>query len=58
MSIDFVVELSESFKYVIVMIVVDSMSKQAHFISTHTTVIIERIVQLFLHNIWKLYSIS
>jgi len=57
MSIDFVMELSESSKYIIIMIIVDSMLKQAHFISTHTTIIIKRIAQLFLHNIWKLYSL-
>ena len=51
MSINFVVELSESSKCVIVMIMVDSMSKQAYFILIHTTVIIEGIAQLFLHNI-------
>ena len=44
LSIDFVVEIHESFRYNVVMTVVDFLSKQAYFIPTHTTIIAEEIV--------------
>jgi len=43
-SIDFVMELSESSRYNVVMTVVDSMSKQAYFILIHITVTAKGIV--------------
>ena len=43
LSIDFVVELPESSRYNVVMTVVDFVSKQAHFIPTHTTIIAEEV---------------
>jgi len=39
------------------MTVVDSVSKQAHFIPTHTTVTAEGAARLFLHQVWKLHSL-
>ena len=54
---DFVVELPLSFSYDAVMIVVDSVSKQAYFILTHTTVTAEGAARLFLHQVWKLYGL-
>jgi len=42
LSIDFVIELPLSSGHDIVMTVVDLVSKWAHFISTHTTVIVRR----------------
>ena len=48
-SIDFVIELPESIEFDIVIIVVNSVSKRAHFISTHTIVTIENATRLFLH---------
>ena len=54
---DFVVELPLSFSYDAVMIVVDSVSKQAYFILTHTTVTAEGAARLFLHQVWKLHGL-
>jgi len=57
LSVDFVVELPLSSRHDTVMTVVDSMSKRAHFIPTHTTVTAERAARLFLHQVWKLHSL-
>ena len=35
----------------------DSVSKQAHFILTHTTVTVEGVARLFLHQVWKLHGL-
>jgi len=39
------------------MTVVDSVSKQVHFIPTHTTVTAEGAARLFLHQVWKLHGL-
>ena len=54
---DFVVELPLSSGHDAVMTVVDSVSKQAHFILTHTTVTAEGVARLFLHQVWKLHGL-
>ena len=56
---DFVVELPLSSRHDAVMTVVDSVSKWAHFIPTHTTVTmtVEEAAWLFLHQVWKLHSL-
>jgi len=54
---DFIVELPLSSGHNTVMTVVDSVSKQAHFILTHTTVIAEGAARLFLHQVWKLHGL-
>jgi len=54
---DFVVELPLSSRHDAVMTVVDLVSKQAHFIPTHTTVIAEGAARLFLHQVWKLHGL-
>ena len=54
---DFVVELLLSSGHNAVMTVVDSVSKRAHFIPTHTTVTVEGAARLFLYQIWKLHSL-
>jgi transposase InsO family protein len=56
-SVDFVVELPPSAGYDAVMTVVDSVSKRAHFIPTHTTVTAEGSARLFLHHVWKLHGL-
>jgi hypothetical protein len=56
-SVDFVVELPESNGYDAVMCVVESTTKRAHFISTHTTVSALGAARLYLHNVWKLHGL-
>jgi len=55
--VDFVVELPLSSGHDAVMTVVDSVSKRAHFIPTHMTVIAEGAARLFLHQVWKLHGL-
>jgi len=57
LSVDFVVELPSSSGHDAVMTVVDSVSKQVHFIPTHTTVTAEGAARLFLHQVWKLHGL-
>ena len=57
LSIDFVVELPESFGHDTVMTVVDSVSKRVYFVPTHITVIVKGVAKLFLHYAWKLHSL-
>jgi len=56
--VDFIVELPLSSGHNVVMTVVDLVSKQAYFILTHTTVTAEGAARLFLHQVWKLHSLS
>jgi len=57
LSIDFIIELPLSSSHDAVMTVVDSVSKRAHFILTHTTMIAEGAARLFLHQVWKLHGL-
>ena len=57
LSVDFVVELMESSGHNAVMTVVDAVSKRVHFISTHMMVTAQGAARLFLHYVWKLYSL-
>ena len=50
-SINFIVELPESNGKDAIMVVVDSVTKQSHFISTVTTLLAARPAQLYLHHI-------
>src|ERR1700675_4255352 len=52
-SVDFIVELLEAHGYDVIMVVVDSLSKQAHFIPTTSNVTTEGTANLFLHEVWK-----
>ena len=56
-SVDFMVELPESNGYDAVMCVVESTTKCADFISTHTTVSALGAARLYLHNVWKLHGL-
>ena len=47
------IELLELLGFNIVITIVDSMSKKAYFILTHTTVTMEHTAKLFLHHVWK-----
>jgi len=57
LSVDFIVELPLSSRHNAVMTVVDSVSKRAYFIPTHTTVTAEGVARLFLHQVWKLHGL-
>jgi len=57
LSVDFVMELPLSSGHDAVMTVVDSVSKRAHFIPTHTTVTAEGTAWLFLHQVWKFHGL-
>jgi transposase InsO family protein len=52
-SVDFIVELPESHGYDAIMCIVDSLTKRAHFIPTHTTINVEGTALLFLKEVWK-----
>jgi transposase InsO family protein len=52
-SVDFIVELPQSHGYDAIMCVVDSLTKRAHFIPTHTTLNAEGTTLLFLKEVWK-----
>src|SRR6202795_2271425 len=52
-SVDFIVELPEAHGYDAIMVVVDSLSKRAHFIPTTSNVTAEGTANLFLHEVWK-----
>ena len=52
-SVDFVVELPESNGKDAIMVVVDSVTKRSHFVSTVTTLTAAATSQLYLWHIWK-----
>jgi len=53
----FIAELPLSSRHDMVITVVDSVLKWAHFIPMHMTVIAEGAAQLFLHQVWKLHGL-
>jgi len=57
LSVDFIMELPLFSRCDAVMTVVDSVSKQAHFILTHMIVTVERAVRLLLYQVWKLHGL-
>ena len=54
---DFIVELPKAHGHNVVMNVVDSVSKRAHFIPTNTTIIALRAAWLYLAQVWKLHGL-
>jgi transposase InsO family protein len=52
-SVDFIVKLPESHGYDTIMNIVDSVTKRAHFIPTHTTITAEGAARLYLREVWK-----
>ena len=54
---DFIVELPEAHGYKAVMNVVDSVSKQAHFIPTTTTITALGAARLYMAHVWKLHGL-
>ena len=56
-SVDFISELPDAHGYDAIMNVVDFATKQVHFVATHTVVLAEGAVRLFLNHIWKLHGL-
>jgi transposase InsO family protein len=56
-SVDFVAELPTAHGFDAIMNVVDSVSKRAHFMPTHTTVTAEGAARLYLTHVWKLHGL-
>ena len=54
---DFIVELQEAHRYDVVMNVVDSVSKRAHFIPTTTTITALGAAWLYMAHVWKLHGL-
>jgi hypothetical protein len=52
-SVNFIVELLQAHDYDMIIVVVDSVTKPAHFISTHTTLNTEGSVRLYLKEVLK-----
>ena len=52
-SVDFIVELPELAGHNSIMVMVDSITKCAHFIDTVTTLSTARTAQLYLQHVWK-----
>jgi hypothetical protein len=52
-SVNFIVELPDSYGYNVTMNIVDSVSKQVHCILTHTTINAEGATLLFFREVWK-----
>jgi hypothetical protein len=50
---DFIVELPESSDHDAIMVVVDSVTKRAHFVDTLTTITAAGSARLFVQNVWK-----
>jgi len=55
-SMDFIVELPQSAGHDSIMVVVDSITKCAHFISMVTTISATGAAHLFLNHVWKHHS--
>jgi transposase InsO family protein len=56
-TVDFIVELPQAHGYDAVMNIVDSLSKRAHFIPTHTTISAEGAARMYLTHVWKLHGL-
>jgi hypothetical protein len=56
-SVDFIIELLESGGYDAIMVVIDSVGKQSHFIKAVTTITATGAANLYLHNVWKLHGL-
>lgn len=52
-NVDFIVELPESEGHDTVMVVVDSLTKRAHFLPTVTTLSALGTARLFVRHVWK-----
>jgi hypothetical protein len=52
-SVDFIVELLESNRYNVIMVVVDSLCKRAHFLLVNMTITAVGSARQFWDNVWK-----
>ena len=52
-SVDFIMELPESNGQDSIMVVVDSVTKRSHFMSTVTTILSIGAAQLYIQHVWK-----
>jgi len=55
-SMDYIVALPEINGYDSILVIVDRMSKYAHFIPCHCTITAQGTANLFINNIWKLHG--
>ena len=53
---DFITDLPTSHSYDSILVVVDRLSKQVHFIPTHKTLNAPGLAQLFITNVFKLHG--
>jgi len=56
-SVDFIVELPESDSHDMIMVVVDSLTKRAHFFPVNTMITAEGSACQFRDNVWKLHGL-
>src|SRR3979490_3501363 len=56
-SVDFIVELPEAHGHNVVMNIVDSVSKRAHFLPMNTTITALGAARLYLAHVWKLHGL-
>ncbi len=56
-SIDFIAELPKFGSYNAIMVVVDSVSKWAHFVEVVTTKMAAGSANLYLRHVWKLHGL-
>jgi len=57
-SVDFIMKLSLAQEYNSILVVVDKLTKIAHFISITEKTTVGGLARLFRDNIWKLYGIT
>ena len=56
-SVDFISELPESSGHNAVMVVVDSVTKRAHFTSTLTSITTAGTARLFIQHVWRYHGL-
>ena len=56
-SVNLIMELPQSHGYNSILVTMDCLSKQAHFIATMSNITSLRVAQLFLDGIWKLHRL-
>jgi len=56
-SVDFIVKLPELDGHDAIMVVVDSLTKRAHFLPVNTTITAEGSARQFRDNVWKLHGL-